>query len=1556
MSCNPGFFCARGTSKALREKQKCGLAHFCPLGTSSSGSYQNHCPFQTHSVLRSSHLKSCEIKAVSVCDKVYSYNYDPLVDVSYYPEHRYRSLTDELKWIEFRSAETETQPLELMVVKKIIPINSSINSQIWKNDTIEVYRACPSYGSLIENDSITVIGRYFQNRTTLTCRFTFCNASNNNATFILETCINGNSGFTTNDTVHAVKVKGQFISMTRVQCPFPKYQYHEGHKENEKEFKCRVDEKGVTYYLQTCRENELLFGACSNAYDVREAGYKRFYSLSIPCSDEEIFSNACENQPDIGMKINPCLSKQVLLDVSNNGVKFSGDRMHITHGVGEDYDFKGSSTFVTFTYIMSNIVEKESITHHHKIDSIADLEKLQCNTVMYSEEYERPGDDGWIELRFMNKAHLQFDWRHIPLDMKYDEHFRLAIYAKPSRCKDLRCSRNSHSIFAEEVNPCTQPMKLPGWFSTPNTSKHQIFNLTLISLDDSIFKVEIHILHGLFISSSEFFLNTLVIDTVSPSRAKTNIFNNQIPLPQTETRMVSPFISWEEKEVDMEYFFAIRYTTGNSKEISLPLNMPPRWNSYARGRILLNMNVSNEYLSPSYKDVSKMNYSSDDFWMNPFITPELAKEKTDAYFETFHGINIKDDGKYEYKHSEIITPYLPFFSNCREFDSYIFFWELTEGSKCSLPAVSNRFRADWWRREFPPLPHMDDLQSVGPFDFQRFYPIADWCEQKIYCNFEEDLNQPDITPRWFETNSGVSLFSIIREPVNYFQYTGRDQTRVGFNDGGGQKFTTSSISSDTFIPVKIDRSVAEEVDGECNRLCYPREMILDIAYYQVDRNSKRIVSCTLALNKFDKNASNSAYELDVRFRPLDYRQLIIQFAYSRDIFVLLFVVIGIGTSTMALLYWIVVRFTTQLENPPSIRFFGLFWLIVPQALTGFVLGIIPVVLVTTFAVILLKGPIILTPYTEPDGLLRPIFQTFTLHYKDDRINPENLATTRQGRMGLAFVGIAVMCIIEGSKIFIPNCVSKTKKKIGKMRISNAENQKAWKRSNFLYVSFIMGLFLVMIVEWSFWDGFGTYIWEAIIALKIMNILASNIVDNQLEETLLSAPVITSMGLIQGLVTLSAVDFMDFLLSYIVEFGFLVVERMYTDPFQSMFFDWIKKKSKLIFRCFRNKFELNFGFAKKHEEANNDITNEANFLDNGGETVEPIIESYGSYCCDTASLFYTPIIIILLMVFRDELGISKIYGIKEQDMEYYLTFAIVIIPFQIIADIFIHSSQELFHGWKIYDYLVYSRYRFLQRETKWKGLEDSLDECIDESMRTMDQMCFSNQFYMMLIIHVNGIVYFVLGIEMMVRANYNLFGDPATPILLPFIIISSLITKKIMCFIGSWLNIWQIRHENTAWHIALKNGFEVENESLSSVHGASHEAFVINQRITSETFRYKFLNYNRSWLIDQLPKILTPRTLRRSNPYLINQFSKIMRSLNDDISEDSELEGEVKYNIPSLNTSSRKQLRLWLNQAKRRIKLKEIVQPMIQNARGSHCEICLSLKQLHVQTQFTLEEM
>jgi hypothetical protein len=99
-----------------------------------------------------------------------------------------------------------------------------------------------------------------------------------------------------------------------------------------------------------------------------------------------------------------------------------------------------------------------------------------------------------------------------------------------------------------------------------------------------------------------------------------------------------------------------------------------------------------------------------------------------------------------------------------------------------------------------------------------------------------------------------------------------------------------------------------------------------------------------------------------------------------------------------------------------------------------------------------------------------------------------------------------------------------------------------------------------------------------------------------------------------------------------------------------------------------------------------------------------------------------------------------------------------------------------------------------------------------------------------------------------------------------------------------------------------------------IKGASHDTYLMNQRITSDTFRYKFLNYNRSWLISQLPQLLTPRTLRRSRPYLLNQLARVIDNRRNDISDDSEND-KKKFGPVALTASSRSIVRWWLEKAR-----------------------------------------
>jgi hypothetical protein len=200
--------------------------------------------------------------------------------------------------------------------------------------------------------------------------------------------------------------------------------------------------------------------------------------------------------------------------------------------------------------------------------------------------------------------------------------------------------------------------------------------------------------------------------------------------------------------------------------------------------------------------------------------------------------------------------------------------------------------------------------------------------------------------------------------------------------------------------------------------------------------------------------------------------------------------------------------------------------------------------------------------------------------------------------------------------------------------------------------------------------------------------------------------------------------------------------------------------------------------------------------------------------------------------------------------------------------------------------------------------------------------------------------------------------------LPLLIGTGLInymTLRAFMWLIDYVGLYKLKHEDTAWHSTLGGADDDEFgvprwDELDKIKGASHEAYLMNQKITSETFRFRFLRYNRPWLVNQLPNILTPRTLRRSRPYLIAQLTKILGSVNPDVSSDSDSDddGRPQFGPVSLNTASRSIARLWLAQARRRKRLREVVQPLISRARRGECEKCLSRKQLQVMLLIPIE--
>ena len=265
-----------------------------------------------------------------------------------------------------------------------------------------------------------------------------------------------------------------------------------------------------------------------------------------------------------------------------------------------------------------------------------------------------------------------------------------------------------------------------------------------------------------------------------------------------------------------------------------------------------------------------------------------------------------------------------------------------------------------------------------------------------------------MTPRWFEAAQGVELASILYEPVTVAQWHRGGREMADILDAG---------SSDMFIPVGADREEGvENMAGECLTLCYPRSVTLDLMYYQFDAYKKRIVRANLVLDNFDREFDINGYELNLHLRPLGYLDLVIQFAFTTETFVILFIAIGGLTCGVAFLFWLVNRLTTHLEHPPKFRFWGFWAIIVPPPCAGVSMGCLPIFFIICMFWLLIEGKAVVEG-KDYDGPFT--FESMVPHYKQKRVFPSQVEGTRYGRQGFAFFVLASYLIFTGSKVFLP---------------------------------------------------------------------------------------------------------------------------------------------------------------------------------------------------------------------------------------------------------------------------------------------------------------------------------------------------------------------------------------------------------------------------------------------------------------------------------------------------------------------------------------------------------
>lgn len=156
-----------------------------------------------------------------------------------------------------------------------MPINASGSDPFWMNDTIEVFRVCPEYGTENANETATIIGRNFRASDILVCRFTPCTSSAGAP----RKCENPASGMISSEQ-KSIEVAATYISETRVECPIPAYSFPSNDSLVLLNGVCENDETGVLAYVQSCETEAIIDGSCE---DNPRAGYRFVYDILVSC-------------------------------------------------------------------------------------------------------------------------------------------------------------------------------------------------------------------------------------------------------------------------------------------------------------------------------------------------------------------------------------------------------------------------------------------------------------------------------------------------------------------------------------------------------------------------------------------------------------------------------------------------------------------------------------------------------------------------------------------------------------------------------------------------------------------------------------------------------------------------------------------------------------------------------------------------------------------------------------------------------------------------------------------------------------------------------------------------------------------------------------------------------------------------------------------------------------------------------------------------------------------------------------------------------------------------
>lgn len=960
----------------------------------------------------------------------------------------------------------------------------------------------------------------------------------------------------------------------------------------------------------------------------------------------------------------------------------------------------------------------------------------------------------------------------------------------------------------------------------------------------------------------------------------------------------------------------------------------------------------------------------------------------------------------------LTLPYLPFFSNCRGYDQYIGISKLLEAHPdCTIiPYDKTRYVNQYfWYGMFSPLG--DTCQVPVTWTNDEYGNQVFTEAQKgidLNCTIEEDVVNPANNPRWFEAPLGTTLFHLTQEPLQPNEFLEQRDAAGRVVSRWGRSEVIEKILGTYHLK---DATVGNQLSTSGYTLVIPRRVQMTIRYYQVTKGYKRLVDvniefvtqCTTikpvafggsqaALDLYAKMSPpilpcdvdingdiiSTDYVLEVNFYPLRWFELLNLFQFGMIMYIIFYTIVGLLSIVLIGVVYLINRLLTKLRNPPIFQSLNLFYLLGEAPLEGVMIGYVPFALCVMWIYLWLMAKSNGGVFGSSDPVNNP--STWALEnvagsWTDENVlDAERVEFYRDGRLATCFFVLGVYGVLLTARLAIPdweneskepdNPISKAKKEIlfeeeeeEELPPTSQFYPKIWKRGNFLWATICLNAFLLLWWEFSYSAYYGTYQFVLAIVLVLVFRQVSAWIGDTLKEDLLMNQLQTVNAVTLNLAGMGADSLSNFVIGYFMGLALGWAQAIFIDPAIDEFFTQWPRYKFMLKRQFRARRRMTRE-EKAAEEAEWQAINEE--IELAGEGIEPVLGNFGAYSTGCISYFLYPIMSGFMFVFYKQCTIPTRYGIKGNEMIYYTLFAFYIIPFQMLQDVVVTNTLELVHGWKIYDYIAYQRYRFSVRDYRWILRNEFVDESVAQGMQTLDLMCFSSQYYFILTVFGLSNSIIQVAIEMFLYTNYNPFGDPALVyIIIVMIVVIQLV--KYFCYKAAdikvkrigWRGLWMTKQiegtvdDEVAAKLAVGEGrqADLEQERLEL------------QALNSERFRHRFVERNKPWILQHLVDLLTPQALKGPGPegrplveYVRDVYAELLgmgegqRRPGDrsDISDDEEDDAEDKrrqWPATPLVGTSLLIARLWLEKARKRRGFLLHIQGIVQSNKDDKCYVC-----------------